>query len=310
MEDLKDLGEKKIVTSLIRMFDPEGQHMLGDDCAVIDLGKDYLLITTDMINRRTHIPEGANPRDIGWYAAAINLSDIAAMGGRPLGMLFAFGLPPDTSFEILEDITEGIRDCCSGYAIPVLGGDTKENDTLTISGTGIGTVSKRAIMWRKGASPGDVVAMTGSLGRPLKWKKDSHETKALLRIEPRLKEGQMLGASGAVTSCIDISDGLSTSLYHLSEASRKGFELDYESLPIISGLSDDERELALHCGGEYELLFTVDPRHADRVFGIGWGDIPVTRIGVVTDDMEISIIRDDTREILPDKGYEHFGGRQ
>jgi thiamine-monophosphate kinase len=308
MEELNSMGEKKIVASLIRMFDPEGQYMLGDDCGVIDIGKDYLLITTDMINQRTHIPQGATPQDIGWYAAAINLSDIAAMGGRPLGLLFAFGLPPDSSFDILVDISKGIQECCSRYAVPTLGGDTKETDTLTITGTGIGTVSKRAIMWRKGANPGDVVAMTGRLGRPLKSEKDSTVSNSLLRIEPRLKEGQILGASGAVTSCIDISDGLSTSLHHLAEESGKGFEIYYESLPWLKELSDDERELALHCGGEYELLFTMDPKHADRVFDIGRGDTAITRIGVVTDEINISIIRDEKREILPDKGYEHFGG--
>lgn len=307
---LSDLGEREAVARLIQLFDPDGVRRLGDDCAVLDLGKEFLLTTTDMICRKTHLPEGARPVDMGWYAAAINLSDIAAMGGRPLGMLFALGLPGQTSWDEVEGISTGIRNCCSEFGIPVLGGDTKENESLTISGTAIGTVPKGEIMWRKGARPGDIIAMTGRLGRPLQWSRDGSPegVSALLRLEPRIREGQQLASSRAVTSCIDISDGLSTSLHHLSDASQVGLEIDFDSLPMTEGLSVKEKELAIHYGGDFELLFTVDPGRAEKVFSADPGSVPMTRIGVVTEETSVRMTVDGGSQPLPDRGYEHFRG--
>ncbi len=89
MPELSRIGERAIVADLLRRYDASGELMLGDDCAILDMGEHYILITTDMITKKSHMPEGSSPQDIGWYAAAVNLSDIAAMGGEPLGMLFA-----------------------------------------------------------------------------------------------------------------------------------------------------------------------------------------------------------------------------
>ena len=306
--NLEDMGEKEIISKLIELFDPDRAHALGDDCAVIDMGRDYLLVTTDMINQKTHVPDGARPEDIGWHAAAINLSDIAAMGGHPLGMLYAFGLPTQTQFDHLEKIAEGIRTCCSNYGVPVLGGDTKENEILTISGTAIGTVPKTEILWRKGARPGDIIAMTGALGKPMEWNrgKSPEKTQFLLRVVPRIREGQMLAQSSAVTSCIDTSDGLSTSLHHISKAGNVGLEIYFEKLPMATGLSPDEKDMALHMGGDYELLFTVAPERADRIFNADFGTSPITQIGVVTDDVGVLINKDGASQPLEDRGYEHF----
>lgn len=310
MTRLDELGEKAIVSDLIELFDPDGAHNLGDDCAVVDLGRDYLLVTTDIINRKTHIPEGAGSRDVGWHIAAINLSDIAAMGGQPLGMLFAFGLRGDAPVSDLTEISEGIRECCSNYAIPVLGGDTKESDVLTISGTAIGTVPKSEILWRKGAKPGDIIAMTGVLGKPMEWfrAKDPHKAQFLLRVVPRIREGRILAQSQAVTSCIDMSDGLSTSLHHLAKAGGVGLEVDFNRLLFAQGLSLEEKEHALHLGGDYELLFTVSPDRAEHVFNADFGTSPITQVGEVTEDTGVFILKDGATSQLPDKGYEHFGG--
>jgi thiamine-monophosphate kinase len=310
MSKLDELGEKAIVANLVKLFDPDGAHNLGDDCAVVDLGRDYLLVTTDMINQRTHIPEGAESRDIGWHIAAINLSDIAAMGGQPLGALFAFGLMNDTQFSELEEITQGIRDCCSNYAIQVLGGDTKESETLTISGTAIGTVPKSEILWRKGARPGNIVAMTGALGKTIEWGRVRHpeKTQFLLRIVPRVREGRILAQSQAVTSCIDMSDGLSTSLHHISRSSGCGLAVDFDRLPFAMGLSSDEKDQSLHLGGDYELLFTVSPDRAEQVFNADFGTSPITQIGEVVEEDGVFLNREGVSQKLPDKGYEHFGG--
>jgi len=302
MPRLSDLREKETVSRLIDLFDPEGKLMLGDDCAVLDLGSEYLLVTTDITNRGTHFPEGESEYDMGWYAAGINLSDIAAMGGTPLGMLFALAMPSETPWESASDLAKGIRDCCARYSVPVLGGDTKEHDTLTVSGTGVGIVPKRQTLWRKGARPGDIVVLSGQLGRPLL---NLRNRASILKIEPRIREGQLLASSGAVTSCIDVSDGLSTSLHHLARAGDVGFEVDLDLLPFPVELEPKEKELALHFGGDYELLFTVDPKKADRVFGTPQDEF--TRIGQVTDETgQVSITKDSRSEVLEDRGFEHF----
>ena len=303
MSELSSIGERSIVASLIKKFDPHGIYSLGDDTAILDYGKENLLITTDTICQKTHIPINASPQDIGWYVAAINLSDIAAMGGHPLGMLFSLGLSASTSTKWLDELTDGIQECCSKFKVPVLGGDTKENDTITITGIALGTVPKSEILRRSGAKPGDIVAMTGQLGRGLFWEQDKeNNVSQYLRVEPQLKIGQILAETKAITSCIDISDGLSTSLHLLASASNVGFEIEFDLVNLIPGLNVKEKELALHYGGDFELLFTIRPDKANLVLN----QPEITQIGYVTDDISVSLVKDGASEPLENKGYEHF----
>ena len=305
MSELSDIGEREIVASLIKKFDPQGIYSLGDDTAILDYGKEYLLITTDTITQETHIPQDADPEDVGWYAAAINLSDIAAMGGRPFGMLFSLGMPANLSVKWFDKLTDGIRNCSSKYCVPVLGGDTKENDCLTITGIAIGTVPKNQIIRRNGARPGDILAMTGHIGKGILWERDGAVSQ-YLKFEPQLKLGQQLAESGGVTSCIDISDGLSTSIHLLADASNSGFEVEHELISFVPGLSEKEKLMALHYGGDYELLFTIRPDRAEQVMNLGNRECKITKIGYVTDDMSISLVRESTSEPLQNRGYEHF----
>ncbi len=311
MSKLRDLGEKEAIRHLVKRFDPEGQLMIGDDCAMVDMGREYLLATSDMINQDTHIPEGTRGWLIGWYATAINLSDIASMGGFPLGLLFALGLPPDMEMNFLDDIAQGMEDCCKAHGARVLGGDTKENPTISITGTALALVGKKDVMQRKGARPGDMVFLTGELGNQLGWYKSRAEwdIESLLKVEPRVREGQMLAQSGAVTSCIDLSDGLSTSLHHLGKASGMGFEIEMANIPFIGSLSNEDRQRCLHLGGEFELLFTVDPEKASNIPNTSLGGLKISHIGTVTGEQDVFITDDDGQHILEDKGWEHFRGR-
>ena len=311
MSKLRDMGEKEAIRILLQRFDPDGQLMIGDDCAMVDMGREYLLATSDMINQNTHIPEGTPGWLIGWYATAINLSDIASMGGFPLGLLFALGLPPDMDMDFLDEIARGMEDCCKAHGAKVLGGDTKENPTISITGTALGLVGKKDVMQRKGARPGDIVFLTGELGNQLGWYNTRAEwdIESLLKVDPRVREGQILAQSGAVTSCIDLSDGLSTSLHHLRKAGEVGFEIEMDSIPFIGGLSDEDRERCLHLGGEFELLFTVDPGKANGLISTGLGGLKITPIGTVTDGQDVLITDDDGQHILEDRGWEHFRGR-
>ena len=267
---LKDLGERAVVDQLKRIFDRGHPIGLGHDCGVIDWGDDYLVITTDAVNAKTHIPAGAAPAQLGWYVVAINLSDIAAAGAYPLGLVVAISMPRDTHLEFVKDLARGMEECARQFGVPIVGGDTKESDSLMLAMTAFGKVPKPRILLRSGAKPGDIVVLTGDLGRA-GWasravgnpEKRAHALDAFLRIFPRTQEGIFFSESGVVTSCMDVSDGLGATIHQLSEASQVAFVVDYDAVPIYRELQGADRrvieELALYYGGDYELVATVRP---------------------------------------------------
>ena len=125
---LREMGERRVIDSIRKILQVEGGDIAKrmDDCAVIDFGEQYLLLTTDMISKATHVPDGAIPWQIGWHAAAVNLSDIAAMGGEPVGLAVALGIPRDYNKEMLLALMEGIEVCALTFGTSIVGGDTKE----------------------------------------------------------------------------------------------------------------------------------------------------------------------------------------
>jgi thiamine-monophosphate kinase len=316
MDRIDGIGERKAIEIISRILEngppPFG---IGDDVAIIDMGEDYLLVTTDMITRRTHTPM-ATADQIGWHLVAINLSDIGSKGGRPIGIVTALGLPNGTDIGFLKGLVKGMKRCASQYGTRVLGGDTKESKEMSLTGTAFGIVPKDNFMARRGARSGDLVAITGELGLAaagLECIKSGFKRpkaiKALLEPVPRVVEGIALGRTGAVTSCMDTSDGLSSSLYHLARASGKGFMIDHEKLPISAevgklGLMEDDA--VLHFGGEYELLMTIDPEAVhDAKKAIESNGCRFTIIGKVV-DKGISIKRKGNIFRLEDLGWEHF----
>ncbi len=307
MTDLSGIGEREIVRRLVSMFDPSGDNDLGDDTAILELGASYLLVTIDSVSARTHFPSGTMPEDAGWYSAAVNLSDIAAMGGQPKGMLFAIGLPKETDYGWLESFARGLHQCCKGFGVPILGGDTKENESLTVSAVAIGTVPKHKILRRSGARPGDAVYLTGEIGRGILMERDN-EICQFLRFAPRLAEGQALAETMAVTSCIDLSDGLSTSLYHLMDASNIGFDIEMERIPFLPGLDVDEKNKSIHYGGDYELLFTVSPGMEQSLETSLPQNIfsKIKKIGYATEDIRVRLVTGYGTSELENQGYQHF----
>src|SRR3990172_2391380 len=300
---LKDLGERAVVDQLKRIFDRGHPIGLGHDCGVIDWGDHYLVITTDAVNAKTHIPAGASPAQLGWYVVAINLSDIAAAGAYPLGLVAAISMPRDTHLDFVKDLARGMDECARQFGIAIVGGDTKESDSLIglvraggggrvegarqfgiaivggdtkesdslmLAMTAFGKVPKLRILLRSGAKPGDIVVLTGDLGRA-GWasravgnpEKRAHALDAFLRIFPRTQEGIFFSESGGGTRCMDVSDGLGATIHQLSEASQVAFVVDYDAVPIYRELQGADRrvieELALYYGGDYELVATVRP---------------------------------------------------
>jgi len=259
-----ELGETAVVGAIIRNLDIE-----FEDCAVIDItDAEYLVATTDMFHRTTDFPEGMSAWQIGWMSAAGTLSDIAAMGAHPCGLLVSTGLP-DLPQAFVESIIEGLSDCARKCGTAIIGGDTDSHQELTITGTALGRVRKNRILRRRGAQIGDLVCVTGYLGtagagmRALELGRAADglvAVKKLFEPVPRIAEGIRLAESKAVTSMMDNSDGLSESLYQLAEVNGCGFTIQADSLPVLPVLdTGKDLELALYAGGDFELLFTVAP---------------------------------------------------
>ena len=287
----------------------------NDDCALIEAGERYLVATTDMLHRQTDFPEIMNPWQMGWMAVAVNLSDIAAMGGEPAGLLMAVGLPPEADLYFIDELFSGFRDCAAYYGTRILGGDTDSHQELTVTGTALGWVEKELVLRRSGARPGDLLCTTGSLGGAggglYAWQEerlDSPLIEKLLEPEPRLAEGRALAKSGSVTAMMDSSDGLALSLSDLSAASRVGFVVYEERLPLAEGLEemvgrDRAVEMALGAGGDFELVYTVGREKLEAARQA----CQLTVIGEVVKE-GIWMERDGERMRLEAKGYEHMIG--
>jgi len=319
---LADIGERAAIRHIENIL-TKGKHDtgIGDDCAAIDLGKVYLLVTTDMMTRQTHIPPQMTPYQVGWFLVAINLSDLAAKGGAPLGLVLSLGLPRKTAEDFLLDLMKGADACATSFGTTIVGGDTKEDSELTLCGTAFGRVKKDEFMPRLGATPGDIVAVTGSLGKAgagyfaLKQNIERNLTRGLFEPVPRLKEGRILARQHCVTSSMDISDGLSSSLYQLQEVNHVGFEIDKRAIPLARGLTKvskknqemDPYRVALHFGGDYELLVTMPAASFEKAQkAVQRTGTPLSNIGRVTRKKDILLMDGVQKTLLENKGYEHF----
>lgn len=280
---------------------------IGDDCAAIPFKKTHLLLTTDMLHRKTDFSEGVTPYTIGWRAVAVSLSDIAAMGGQPLGVVLALGAPQFEK-QFIEELLAGAMICCKLSQTTLLGGDTDRHDELTIVTTALGVTEKPAR--RRGAQIDDVVCVTGDLGRTavaLKFlqERDAEQANELLRFTPRVTEGQALAP--LVNSMMDISDGLARSLYQLAEASSVGFHLDAAAIPFALEVEELARnqeeifEMGLYTGEDFELLCTLPQEHLLEARQA----CEFTIIGQVVERAEIKLRLGRDWVVLEDRGYEH-----
>jgi len=317
---ISELNERALTQRIAQLLPRHDKNIIvsagEDDCAVLDMGSDdFILITTDMLHRKTDFPQQMSGWQIGWMSVAVNLSDIASKGAKPLGILMAMGLPPDTELDFLEDIIKGMDDCARKFNTYILGGDTDSHDELTMTGTALGSIKKKLLVRRSGAKTGDIVCVTGNLGTAgaaiMSLDKgisvEPKILKALFEPEPRINEGIALAGTCSVSSMMDISDGLALSLHDIGMASNVGFKIYEDRLPVLPEVTDllegDELlQAVVYTGGDFELLFTV-PKDE---LGIVRSVCPLTVIGEVINE-GIFIQRADGIEELKGKGYEHFG---
>lgn len=306
--------DRLLLPHLLRGLTPAGREVLAgagdDDCAVVRWpgSRDLLVLTTDMLHASADFPRGTAPLQMGWMASAVNLSDLAAKGARPLYLLMAVGLPRfDPAFA--RELARGMDLCARRFGAHIIGGDLDRTDEVTIAGTAIG--SARRWVSRSGAHPGDLVGATGPIGvaesvllhlkrqRPLPGRL---ARKRLLEPTPRVWEGLRLARHA--TAMTDVSDSLALSLHDLARASGVGFLLDSGALPMdpavraAARLGADPLGLALYGGGDFGLLFTY-PARADAALR---RSIKFHRLGVAT--RRRGVLLGD--EPVEERGYSHF----
>lgn len=235
---------------------------LVDDCAVLEVGGETLILTHDMMVEGVHWLAGQDPADVAWKLLATNLSDLAAKGAEPIGVLLGYSLAEDNT-----RFAEGLGEALAHFAVPLLGGDTVSNPgAQTLGLTALGRATCRPVPSRSGARPGDGVWITGPVGaammgfEALRAGNTSTDTSAYRRPVPRLAEGRALAP--LVTAMMDVSDGLLLDASRMAAASGVTFSLDDALIPFAASLPPQRVRDAMAWGDDYELMFTLPPEVA------------------------------------------------
>ena len=249
----------------------QGFEGIGDDCAVLPLGREALVFTSDLLTEGVHfLRHATSARELGGKSLAVNLSDVAAMGARPVATLLSIALPPDAAGAWAEEFMEGYRELSARFGTPLVGGDTTRSESgVTINVTAIGRSPLTHLKRRRDARPDDVIFVAGELGASGAGLRDllaGHPDTPPARIhrnpQPQVDEGIWLGGRPEVHAMMDLSDGLASDLRHILDESDCGAEVELERIPVAAGA--DLRTAA--CGGEdYKLLFTAAPAAARRL---------------------------------------------
>jgi thiamine-monophosphate kinase len=291
---LGGIGEDALVAALLRGA-PDARSVIrgpGDDCAVIGKphAKLWQLLKTDCVIEGIHFLPDEKPGPIGWKALARAVSDIAAMGGTPLHALVTIAASPEVEFRRLKAIYAGLQKCACQYGIAIVGGETARSPgPMFISVALAGEVERHWCVFRSGGKPGDRLFVTGRLGGSLAGEH--------LTFQPRVAEARWLTRHFQLHAMIDLSDGLGSDLPRLARASGCQFRLDEAALPLNPGRTTAQ---ALSDGEDYELLFALPPREAEKLQILWPRKFPrlaLTEIGELT--------APGKKQPLP-HGYDHF----
>lgn len=307
---------------------------MGDDAAAFRTdGRLVSLITTDLLLERIHFLRSATSGfDLGYKSLAVNLSDIAAMGGTAREAFVSLAVPDDCDLAYLDDIYRGLKDLGARHAVNILGGDTTSSKAdLIINVVVYGVVPHDEMLTRDAARPGDVICSTGYLGDsraglhlilegiPADTPDLKHLLSAHLHPEPHLREGRLLAATAGVRAAIDVSDGLTSDLSHIMEQSGVGAQIQAHKLPISESLRHfcgrlgrSPVEYALSGGEDYTLLLTVAAEQADtaaHAFQAAFGR-PLWAIGHITESPGLELVdADGAVTSIPASGWDHFKRR-
>jgi len=295
-----------------------GDSFIGDDCAVLP---GQMLATSDSLVEGTHflLPR-TTAADLGWKAIAVNLSDIAAMAGRPRHILIDLSMPADFPGRLFRSLFQSMSECARTYRTTIVGGDLTRGALLTISVTALGEVHERGCLRRSGARPGDIVAVTGDFGASAAGLfvlehglgGYPHCRQRHCRPLPRLCESwALVRQTGSRGALMDASDGLADALIQVARASRVGMEIELDAVPVhretvaLAKLACvDAYRWALYGGEDYELVAAIPP----SVWS-DWQqapDNPFQAIGAVTDSGRVVVKGDAERELDPSQSFQHW----
>lgn len=330
---LTDLGEFGFIDRIAQHYPTKCSSVLkgiGDDAAVLALSENSaLLLSTDQLIEGYHFRlDMTNGWELGWKALAVNLSDIAAMGGVPVGFTVSLGIPTQKmSVAFLDDFYEGATSLGGELGVELLGGDTSQGgERLLISVSIVGEASRDQVVYRNGGKDGDIVYVTGFMGDAalglnlLERGTNKTEMDDLLKRylcpTPRVREGRLLAERRIPNAMIDISDGLLADLYHLVHQSGLGGEIELPLLPLSSEFKNkatryglDPMDLALGGGDDYELLFCASSEKSEIIGQLREEvSCPVTRIGTLSSKIDGIVVKDEkgcSKEAQP-FGYDHF----
>src|SRR5262245_23692996 len=328
--------EDELVEELRRLLATDAPGVVlgpGDDAALVEMGPHLGILTADILVESVHFdPETTSPRDLGYKAVSVNVSDVAAMGGSPRYGVVSLAVPTDIDPPWVVDLYGGMLEATAEYAMSIVGGDVSRSERIVVSVAVAGTVARGTAVRRSGARPGDRLVVTGALGAAAgglrlaqavpssvagavgtEWGREL--LRALFRPLARVGEGQILALEGA-TSMIDVSDGLALDLHRLCRDSGVGAVLRLADVPVAPELQDlrgviplDPLDLALSGGEDYELLATVRPGALEEAsakvrdrFGT-----PLTEIGEIRANRDVVAVESDGSERpLQPAGWDHF----
>lgn len=323
---VSDLGENGLIERIrARIGAPKpGEVWAGDDAAVVRMARPEMLLATDFLVEGVDFDlVYASGSDIGYKAMAVNVSDMAAMGGFPLHAVASLSLRPDLHLALFDSILDGLLEAAAEYRVSLVGGDLSSASEVMLSVAMTGAVDAAAVL-RSGARVGDAICVTGTFGASagglfalrngLRGKDPSIDEmiRRHLRPKARVREGLRIASLGA-TSMIDASDGFALDLKRMMEASGVGCIVEPSTVPIDPGLgvletlvasSPEALELGLYGGEDHELIFTIDrERYPEVKMLLGEIGTQVTAVGEVTDgDMRLG----DRLLEGKDLGWEHL----
>jgi thiamine-monophosphate kinase len=321
---LKGLSEKDLIQTLKREFPSPGERIIlgiGDDAAVIDTGGISQVATKDLLIENTHFLANLHPPELlARKSVNVNLSDVAAMGCRPLYILLGLALPPDSGSDWIEAFISGLKQAVDEYDVALVGGDITRAERITISITVFG--EGRRVITRGGARPGDRLFVSGTLGDAalgLSLLRDNVRLgddplsdrclRAFLDPIAQVKLGEALSRARVPSAMIDLSDGLSLDLENICRESKIGAEVFMEQLPLsdaLLSLSADPVNMALEGGEDYQLLFTVPPGRIASLRELR-AEYPLHEIGCMVSGEDIyRIDKEGKRELLEPSGFDHF----
>jgi thiamine-monophosphate kinase len=327
-------GETALIEALAKKFGPPPPGVvlgIGDDCAALSLnGADYLLWTVDTLVEGVHFDLSCTSLEqLGWKALAVNLSDIAAMGGEPGYALLSLGWPPERDPQAALELADGLARAAREYGVAIIGGDTVSSPgQLAVTVTLTGRVPGPRMLRRAGAQVGDLIYVTGDLGEAaagLEVLKRRPELDPELRTalvsahldpRPQLPAGRLLAAEGLASAAIDTSDGVASDLYHLCRAGGVGAVIPAAAVPISPRvlaaaplLRADPLKLALMGGEDYLLLFTSPPPKAarlSRTFAAAGLPPPLLLGEIVAGDRVLLVTTTGEEQDISGAGFDHF----